>query len=61
MTIHKAKGLEANRVFWLDRSQCPAKWARQPWQQQQEVNLCYVAATRAKQSLFLIETERKAK
>ncbi|ARB11211.1 putative UvrD superfamily I DNA helicase [Pseudomonas phage JG054] len=54
-TIHKAKGLEAKRVFWLDRSQCPAKWARQDWQRQQEVNLCYVAATRAMESLITIE------
>lgn len=54
-TIHKAKGLEANRVFWLNSSQCPAKWARQEWQQQQEQNLCYVAVTRAKSALYLIE------
>ena len=54
-TIHKSKGLEADRVFWLDRSQCPAQWARQPWQQEQEVNLCYVAATRAKKALFTLE------
>lgn len=54
-TIHKSKGLEARRVFWLDRSQCPAKWARQDWQRQQEVNLCYVAATRAMESLITIE------
>jgi superfamily I DNA/RNA helicase len=57
-TIHKAKGLEANRVYWLNSSQCPAKWATQPWQQQQERNLCYVAVTRAKSELLLIE-ERK--
>lgn len=54
-TIHKAKGLEADRVYWLNRSQCPSKWARQPWQKQQEANLCYVAATRAKLHLVLIE------
>lgn len=54
-TIHKAKGLEANRVFWLNSSQCPAKWAKNDWQQQQEMNLCYVAITRAKKALFLIE------
>jgi DNA helicase-2/ATP-dependent DNA helicase PcrA len=54
-TIHKAKGLEADRVFWLNRSLCPAMWARQEWQKQQEVNLCYVAATRAKKELVLIE------
>lgn len=56
-TIHKSKGLEANRVFWLNRSQCPARWAKKPWQKQQEVNLMYVAATRAKQGLYLIEEQ----
>lgn len=54
-TIHKAKGLEAERVFWLNSSKCPASWAKQPWQQEQEINLCYVATTRAKQELVLIE------
>ncbi len=54
-TIHKAKGLEADRVFWLNSSQCPAKWARSEWQQKQERNLCYVATTRAKKTLILIE------
>jgi DNA helicase-2/ATP-dependent DNA helicase PcrA len=57
-TIHKSKGLEADRVFWLNRSQCPSKWARQPWQKQQESNLCYVAATRAKTSLTIIEEKK---
>lgn len=54
-TIHKAKGLEAGRVFWLNRSQCPSPWARQEWQQQQERNLCYVATTRAQRELCIIE------
>lgn len=54
-TIHKAKGLEADTVWWLGRSECPAMWARQPWQKQEEVHLCYVAATRAKNALYLIE------
>jgi superfamily I DNA/RNA helicase len=57
-TIHKAKGLEAERVFWLNSSQCPSPWAKQEWQQQQERNLCYVAVTRAKVSLHLIEERR---
>ena len=54
-TIHKSKGLEAPRVYWLNRSECPAKWARQDWQKEQEVNLCYVATTRAQEELHLIE------
>ena len=54
-TIHKAKGLESDRVYWLNSSKCPSIWARQPWQQQQERNLCYVATTRAKRELVLIE------
>lgn len=58
-TIHKAKGLEADTVFWLNSSMCPAKWAKQDWQQQQERNLCYVATTRAKQVLVLIEDSKK--
>lgn len=57
-TIHKSKGLEADRVFWLGRNECPAKWARQDWQKQQEINLCYVAATRAKRALYTIEARQ---
>jgi superfamily I DNA/RNA helicase len=54
-TIHKSKGLEADTVWWLGRSECPAQWARQQWQKQEEIHLCYVAATRAKNELYLIE------
>lgn len=56
-TIHKAKGLEANNVFWLNSSLCPAPWVKKSWQQQQELNLCYVATTRAKDNLLLIEID----
>lgn len=58
-SIHKSKGLEAKRVWWLNPSQCPSKYAKKPWQQQQERNLCYVAATRAKTDLLLIEEPKK--
>lgn len=54
-TIHKAKGMEEQTVWWLNSSACPARWARRPWQQEQERNLCYVAATRAMTTLCLIE------
>lgn len=54
-TIHKAKGREWQKVWWLDRAgTCPSRWARQAWQQEQEVNLMYVAATRAQQTLVEI-------
>ena len=54
-TIHKSKGREWEAVFWLDREHtCPSKWARQAWEQGQEDNLCYVAATRAKTHLIEI-------
>jgi DNA helicase-2/ATP-dependent DNA helicase PcrA len=54
-TLHKAKGLEADRVFWLNRSECPSQWARRDWQRVEEINLCYVATTRAKRELHCIE------
>lgn len=59
-TIHRAKGLEADTVFWLNSEQCPSKWAKQDWQVQQEMNLMYVAVTRAKTRLVTIQ-ERKEK
>jgi len=58
-TIHKSKGLEAERVFWLNRSQCPPQWIRGEWQKQQELNLCYVATTRAKSELHIIENPQE--
>jgi DNA helicase II / ATP-dependent DNA helicase PcrA len=59
-TVHKAKGLEAERVIWLNYD-FVSRWARQDWQKQQEKNLRYVAATRAKIELILIPQPPKAK
>lgn len=60
-TVHKSKGLEWHRVFILDAADLmPSKWARQEWQQEQEKNLQYVAATRAKSSLHYIDTKGMA-
>jgi superfamily I DNA/RNA helicase len=59
-SIHKSKGREWQRVFWLDRhGTCPSKWARQAWQQEQERNLMYVAATRAQELLVDLEPAPK--
>lgn len=62
-TIHKAKGLEANRIFLLASWLMPHPMARQPEAAQQEEHLRYIAYTRAKAHLtFLIGdgTERNA-
>lgn len=56
-TVHRAKGLEATRVFWLNPG--ASARARQKWQQEQEDNLCYVAATRAKHELVLIQETKR--
>lgn len=58
-TVHKAKGLEAERVFILNRGLMPSKAAKKDWQKEQESNLQYVALTRAKQALTFIEIEFK--
>jgi superfamily I DNA/RNA helicase len=48
-SVHRAKGLEADRVFVLDTGTLPmARRGAQPWQKQQELNLAYVAVTRSK-------------
>lgn len=39
----------------------PSKYARQPWQVEQEMNLMYVAATRAKRTLVDVEAQPKKK
>ena len=55
-TIHRSKGREWSRVYWLGRNAWqPSKFAKQPWQMQQEQNLMYVAATRAKRELVEVE------
>ncbi len=59
-TIHKAKGREWNKVWWLGRNRYqPSPFARQEWQAGQEVNLMYVAATRAKETLIEVEVPKK--
>lgn len=57
-TVHKSKGREWGRVFVLGRNAyMPSPWARQDWMMEQEKNLIYVAYTRAKADLTLINVK----
>ena len=57
-TAHKSKGLEANRVLILLPNKLPLKWPHQlEWQLRQEMNLKYVALTRAKKELVFVDIE----
>lgn len=55
-TIHKAKGLEWNDVFFLDRHLCRPRRNAQDWVAEQELNLQYVAVTRSKSRLTYINS-----
>jgi DNA helicase-2/ATP-dependent DNA helicase PcrA len=58
-TIHRAKGLEADRVFILNYSRLPeTKIGQNEWEMEQEINLKYVAITRAKKVLYLIDESK---
>jgi DNA helicase-2/ATP-dependent DNA helicase PcrA len=56
-TVHRAKGMEAHRVFVLDSFLMPSKYARLDWQIKQEQNLQYVAYTRALDTMHFIESQ----
>lgn len=54
-SIHRAKGLESDRVVIIDFDGLPMAWKNQtPEQALQEENLTYVALTRAKKELVLL-------
>lgn len=59
-SIHRSKGLEADRVFVLraDRMRIDRK-GMLDWQLEQEANLEYVGLTRAKSALYLVKDEKK--
>ena len=55
-TAHKSKGLEANRVMILLPNKLPLKYPHQQrWQEVQEMNLKYVAVTRARKELIFVD------
>jgi len=57
-TIHRAKGLENERVFILEYNKLPIK-RKLEWESIQERNLHYVAVTRPKKELYLCVEEKE--
>lgn len=57
-TVHKAKGLEADNVWIVVPNKLPLRFkGQQNWEYQQELNLCYVAYTRAKKVLTFVDLD----
>lgn len=59
-TIHKAKGLEADRVFILDKHLIYPSWRagkEDSWQGQQDRNIHFVSETRAKKEMYFIKSD----
>lgn len=58
-TVFKVKGLEADNVFIIRGDLMPHPRAVQEWQVEQELHALYVAVTRARKSLYFVETVPK--
>jgi hypothetical protein len=57
-TVHRAKGLEADTVFILSPHRLPLEWpGQQAWEWAQELNLRYVAVTRATRRLVILQPD----
>lgn len=57
-TVHKAKGLENDNVFIIAPELLPMQYPGQKdWEYQQEMNLLYVAITRAKKRLVYVDVD----
>ena len=56
-TVHKAKGLEADTVYILDADKIMLPMT-QDWTIQQEQNLAYVAYTRSKHTLVMVNDKK---
>jgi len=54
-SVHRAKGLEADNVFIIKPSAMPSRRASKDWEIRQEQNIRYVAFTRAKDVLYMVE------
>lgn len=59
-SVHRSKGLEANRVWILCPKLIPHPMSEQDWEIDQEFNLAYVAITRAKCELIIVANPSEA-
>lgn len=59
-TVHKAKGLEAEHVFIMNPEGMPHPMAKSKEAREQELNLKYVAFTRAKDTLYMVAPKPRA-
>lgn len=60
-TIHRAKGLENDRVFILYPEKLPLTWKNQKRHElDQEYNVAFVAYSRAKKTLVMVRESDKA-
>jgi superfamily I DNA/RNA helicase len=58
-TIHRSKGREWNKVYWLFPELSPSRYAHKEWELEQERHLQYVCATRSKYELVYISGANK--
>lgn len=56
-SIHKAKGLEARKIYIIDPSLMPSVYAKKDWEKEQEEHCQYVAYTRSKMEMYLVQVE----
>lgn len=56
-SVHRSKGLEANRVYFLDRDKLPSGNIKSVWQRVEEDNIIYVGITRAKHTLIYCQSD----
>ena len=60
VSIHQSKGKEYNRVFILNKAKIYNELGRNADQRQQESNLSYIALTRSKDTIYLVEPQQGA-
>ena len=59
MSIHKSKGLQANRVWILRSDLLPHPSATKQWMREEEARLEYVAITRSSDTLFFVRKPQR--